>query len=118
MLSDLGENIVSDFLNGQTTITQFKTDVNCNENPAPYTPFQQLLCIMPIRSMKKVLPAPYVGLAEGVLNHYFPDQFEIDLNGKTLPWEAVILIPFVDEDEAIKAEDSILGSSLILNERE
>jgi hypothetical protein len=28
------------------------------------------------------------------------------------------LIPFVDEDEAIKAEDSILGSSLILNERE
>jgi 5'-3' exonuclease len=68
--------------------------------------------------MKKVLPAPYVGLAEGVLNHYFPDQFEIDLNGKTLPWEAVILIPFVDEDEAIKAEDSILGSSLILNERE
>lgn len=118
MLSDLGTNIVQTFLNGKTTIEEFKVDVNCNENPAPYTPFQQLLCIMPIRSMKKVLPAPYVGLAEGVLNKYFPDDFEIDLNGKTLPWEAVILIPFVDEEEALSAEESIIGSSLVLSERE
>jgi 5'-3' exonuclease len=118
MLSDLGTNIVQTFLNGKTTIEEFKVDVNCNENPAPYTPFQQLLCIMPIRSMKKVLPAPYVGLAEGVLNEFFPDHFEIDLNGKTLPWEAVILIPFVDEEDALKAEASIMGSSLALTERE
>jgi 5'-3' exonuclease len=68
--------------------------------------------------MKKVLPAPYVGLAEGVLNEFFPEHFEIDLNGKTLPWEAVILIPFVDEDDAIKAEASITGSSMVLSERE
>jgi 5'-3' exoribonuclease 1 len=57
--------------------------------------------------MKKVMPRPYSELAEGSLNHYFPDTFDIDLNGKTLPWEAVILIPFVDEDDAIKAEESI-----------
>jgi 5'-3' exonuclease len=117
MLSDLGTNIVRDFLNGETTIKSFKTDVNCNENPAPYTPFQQLLCIMPIKTMKKVLPRPYSELAEGPMNHYFPDSFEIDLNGKTLPWEAVILIPFVDENDAIQAEQSI-SDKLNLTERE
>jgi 5'-3' exonuclease len=62
---------------------------------------------MPIKTMKKVVPKPYSELAEGPLIHFFPESFEIDLNGKTLPWEAVILIPFVDEDEAIKAEESI-----------
>ena len=39
MISDLGNNIVRDFLEGQTTIQQFKTDVHCNHNPKPYTPF-------------------------------------------------------------------------------
>ena len=48
---------------------------------------------------------------------YFPDDFEIDLNGKTLPWEAVILIPFVDEEDAIKAEASVM-SEMKMTERE
>jgi 5'-3' exonuclease len=39
MLSDLGTNIARDFLNGEITIQKFKVDVNCNANPAPYTPF-------------------------------------------------------------------------------
>lgn len=28
---------------------------------------------------------------------YYPLQFETDLNGKMQPWEAVVLIPFIDE---------------------
>jgi hypothetical protein len=39
MISDLGTTIVRDFLDGNTTITNFKTDENCSENPKPYTPF-------------------------------------------------------------------------------
>jgi len=39
MISDLGTTIVRDFLEGSSTITSFKTDVNCSENPKPYTPF-------------------------------------------------------------------------------
>jgi hypothetical protein len=39
MISDLGTNIVSDFLNGKNTIDEFKTDEHCNSNPKPYTPF-------------------------------------------------------------------------------
>jgi len=49
-----------------------------------------------------------------VLNEYFPDDFEIDLNGRTLPWEAVILIPFVDEAEFIDAEASLFEDGMQL----
>jgi len=97
MISDLGFNIVSEYLGGETVIREFKTDVHCTENPKPYTPFQQLLCILPIKSLRAFVPKPYVQLAEGVLKEYFPDDFEIDLNGRTLAWEALILIPFADE---------------------
>jgi 5'-3' exoribonuclease 1 len=38
MISDLGINIVQDFL-GSTTISNFEVDFNCPENPHPYTPF-------------------------------------------------------------------------------
>jgi len=38
MISDLGINIVKDFL-GTTTITNFEIDHNCPKNDRPYTPF-------------------------------------------------------------------------------
>jgi len=56
MISDLGANIVSTYLNGQTTIEQFEIDYNCSEVNTPYTPFQQLLSILPAKSAK-LLPA-------------------------------------------------------------
>jgi 5'-3' exonuclease len=95
MITDLGMNIVNDFL-GQTTISSFEIDYNCPENDRPYTPFQQLLCILPIRSFH-LLPPEYLALTQGVLNEYFPLDFAVDLNGKTLAWEAIVLIPFVAE---------------------
>jgi 5'-3' exoribonuclease 1 len=52
MISDLGTNIVKDFLEGKETITSFKTDTNCSADPKPYTPFQQLLCIFPVKSLR------------------------------------------------------------------
>jgi len=104
LISDLGSNIVSDFLDGQTTITEFKPDTHCNPNPKPYTPFQQLLCIFPIKSIESFMPKEYAELARGPLADFFPDSFDIDLNGKTLPWEAVILIPFADEELFIAEE--------------
>lgn len=95
MISDLGMNIVQDFL-GTTTISEFEIDFNCPENSRPYTPFQQLLCIMPLKSFH-LLPSKYSTIATGYLNKFFPSDFEVDLNGKTLAWEAIVLIPFCDE---------------------
>lgn len=63
MISDLGDNIVQEFLGGQTTITEFKTDDHCSADPKPYTPFQQLLCILPVKSLRHFVPKPYLQLA-------------------------------------------------------
>ena len=60
--------------------------------------------IQPVKSLKVVLPLRYTELAKGVLKDYFPDTFDIDLNGRTLPWEAVVLIPFADEQLFLETE--------------
>ena len=38
-------------------------------------------------------------------------DFDIDLNGRALPWEAACLIPFVDEALFIKHEAELLSAS-------
>lgn len=37
-----------------------------------------------------------------ILNFY-PMEFEQDLNGKKQEWEAVVKIPFIDEDKLLRA---------------
>ena len=96
MISDLGSNIVRDFLSSKTVISEFEVDFNCPAEDRPYTPFQQLLCIMPLKSIN-LLPDCYEDIARGDLVEYFPEDFPIDLNGKTVAWEALVLIPFADE---------------------
>lgn len=63
MISDLGTDIVNQFLGGKNVIDAFPVDSNCSEDPSPYTPFQQLMCILPIKSLKLTLPNEYVSLA-------------------------------------------------------
>jgi 5'-3' exonuclease len=46
----------------------------------------------------------------GDLNQYFPDDFDIDLNGRTLPWEAVCLIPFVEEKKFLEYEKDLISN--------
>ena len=51
---------------------------------------------MPLGSIN-TLPEAYGDLARGDLVEYFPENFAVDLNGKTVAWEALVLIPFADE---------------------
>ncbi len=39
MVSDLGSDIVKEFLGNKTVIHDFETDFNCPADPNPYTPF-------------------------------------------------------------------------------
>jgi 5'-3' exonuclease len=113
MISDLGINIVQDFL-GSTTIQQFEIDFNCPVNSQPFTPFQQLLCIMPIKSFK-LLPSQYLEIPQQMQSQ-FPNDFAVDLNGKTNAWEAIVLIPFVDENEVLAEEKQLFERGLTLKE--
>jgi 5'-3' exoribonuclease 1 len=31
------------------------------------------------------------------ISHFYPSEFKTDLNGKKQEWEALVLIPFIDE---------------------
>ena len=44
---------------------------------------------------------------------FYPMDFETDLNGKQMEWEAVVLIPFIDEERLLQAMKSC---SIYLND--
>ncbi|KAK1339562.1 hypothetical protein QTO34_018115 [Cnephaeus nilssonii] len=67
-----------------------------------FMPFEQLLAVLPAAS-KNLLPTCYQHLMtseESPIIEYYPPDFKTDLNGKQQEWEAVVLIPFIDEVSA------------------
>ncbi|XP_045446077.1 5'-3' exoribonuclease 1 [Melitaea cinxia] len=71
----------------------------------PFKPFEQLLAVLPAAS-KHLLPSPFHDLMtdeDSPIVHYYPVHFETDLNGKKNSWEAVVLIPFIDETNLLSA---------------
>ncbi|XP_061588821.1 5'-3' exoribonuclease 1 [Cololabis saira] len=73
----------------------------------PFMPFQQLLAVLPAAS-KELLPECYRHLMtseNSPIIEYYPPDFKTDLNGKQQEWEAVVLIPFIDERCLLAAMD-------------
>lgn len=71
----------------------------------PFLPFQQLLSVLPVAS-KQHLPSAYHNLmtdASSPVYDFYPENFDTDLNGKQQAWEAVVLIPFIDEKRLLQA---------------
>ncbi|KAH3827407.1 hypothetical protein DPMN_129344, partial [Dreissena polymorpha] len=71
----------------------------------PFLPFEQLMAVLPAAS-KDLLPRPYQSLMindSSPVIDFYPPQFETDLNGKQQDWEAVVLIPFIDENRLLEA---------------
>ncbi|XP_059849758.1 5'-3' exoribonuclease 1 isoform X1 [Hypanus sabinus] len=74
----------------------------------PFKPFEQLLAVLPAAS-KELLPSCYQFLMtneESPIIEYYPPDFKTDLNGKQQEWEAVVLIPFIDEKLLLAAMES------------
>ncbi|CAL4126734.1 unnamed protein product, partial [Meganyctiphanes norvegica] len=71
----------------------------------PFMPNEQLLGVLPPLS-KKLLPAVYRGLMvneDSPLLEFYPEDFQTDMNGKAQDWEAVVLIPFIDQEMMLDA---------------
>ncbi|KAI5780880.1 putative exonuclease Kem1 [Geopyxis carbonaria] len=71
----------------------------------PFKPFEQLMGVLPDRS-KKIVPEAYHELmtsANSPIIDFYPRDFELDLNGKKMDWEAVVKIPFIEEDRLLAA---------------
>jgi hypothetical protein len=67
------------------------------------------------KASKNLLPKPYQKLHDNdsEIKDLYPSEFESDLNGRTLPWEAVVLIPFIDKKRIVDAEARVLSEARI-----
>ncbi|KAH8831417.1 exonuclease II [Flagelloscypha sp. PMI_526] len=71
----------------------------------PFKPFEQLMGVMPSAS-KDLLPRAYHDLMlepTSPIIDFYPLEFEQDLNGKKAEWEAIVKIPFIQEDRLLRA---------------
>lgn len=71
----------------------------------PFLPFQQLMGVLPADSQEHV-PDAYRDLMNdetSPIYDFYPRKFDLDLNGKKMDWEAVVKIPFIDEERLLKA---------------
>ncbi|KAF5297711.1 hypothetical protein FQA39_LY12042 [Lamprigera yunnana] len=85
----------------------------------PFKPYEQLLAVLPAAS-RVLLPEPYHDLMTNEtspIKDYYPEDFKTDLNGKKHEWEAVVLIPFIDEEVLLSAMKSC-NEKLTIEEKE
>ncbi|OJD17372.1 hypothetical protein AJ78_02557 [Emergomyces pasteurianus Ep9510] len=81
-----------------------KADMNFDLGQ-PFHPFEQLMGVLPDRS-KKIVPSAFHELMtspESPIIDFYPREFELDMNGKKMDWEAVVKIPFIDEKRLLAA---------------
>ena len=85
----------------------------------PLKPFEQLMgCLPP--SSAYLLPKPYQWLmksSSSPLKEFYPERFTVDMNGKRWPWEAVVLLPFIDSQRLIRTIQEHVPDSLLTEEQ-
>ncbi|KAL1848385.1 exonuclease II Exo2 [Paecilomyces lecythidis] len=101
--------MISDVKKGLKADTNFRLG-------QPFRPFQQLMGVLPDRS-KQIVPKVYHELMtspESPIIDFYPRDFELDMNGKKMEWEAVVKIPFIDEKrllDAMAKKDKLLSEA-------
>jgi 5'-3' exoribonuclease 2 len=88
------------------------SDVNYFQYGTPFQPFQQLMSVLPPVSADEAgIPKAMISLMKqpfSPLIDFYPADFGLDLNGKRFTWQAVVLLPFIDEPRLVR----ILGPLL------
>ena len=80
----------------------------------PFRPLEQLLGTLPPAS-RNFLPQVYAELMiqGSSIADFYPETFEVDMNGKRNPWEGIALIPFIDEKRLLTATQRVNPGSAL-----
>jgi 5'-3' exoribonuclease 2 len=73
--------------------------------------------VLPAAS-QSLLPTSFRNLMvdkESPIIDFYPEDFQIDMNGKKMLWQGVALLPFIDENRLLEAMKSLYGE---LNDEE
>ncbi|KAK9710524.1 exonuclease II Exo2 [Basidiobolus ranarum] len=88
-----------------TDLREFPPSTTEFELGAPFRPLELLMSVLPTSS-SDLIPLGYRDLmldpASPIIDFY-PKKYSIDMEGKNGIWEAVVQIPFIDEDRLLKA---------------
>jgi 5'-3' exoribonuclease 2 len=71
----------------------------------PFKPFEQLMGVLPAASNHAIPPVfhPLMIDEDSEIVDFYPEDFDLDLNGKKQSWKAVVLLPFIDEKRLLSA---------------
>jgi 5'-3' exoribonuclease 2 len=71
----------------------------------PFKPYEQLMGVLPAASNHAIPPVfhPLMTDPESEIVDFYPEDFDLDLNGKKQSWKAVVLLPFIDEKRLLSA---------------
>eukprot|EP00210_Caulerpa_lentillifera_P001273 g1229.t1 len=70
----------------------------------PFLPINQLMAVLPAASrfcLPECLQHLFVDENSPILDFY-PSDFKCDMNGKRFSWQAVVLLPFIDENRLVE----------------
>lgn len=75
----------------------------------PFRPYEQLLAVMPPASAS-LLPPAFRWLmtdARSPIVDFYPEKFDVDMEGKRAEWEGIVKVPFVSEARLLEAVASV-----------
>jgi 5'-3' exoribonuclease 2 len=81
-----------------------KMDIKFNKGRI-VAPFEQLMSVLPAAS-RHALPEVFHDLMtreDSEIIDFYPEGFDIDLNGKKMAWQGVALLPFIDMSRLLEA---------------
>ncbi|CAE6444875.1 unnamed protein product [Rhizoctonia solani] len=71
----------------------------------PFKPFEQLMGVLPYAS-HELIPEAYRELMHSEhspILDFYPENFDLDMNGKKQEWEAVVKVPFIDQKRLLSS---------------
>lgn len=85
----------------------------------PFHPLTQLMAVLPPESaqflpepMRELMVNPHSPVAD-----FYPTEFETDMNGKRNAWEAIVMVPFIDENRLLDEVNTIKLEELTEEEK-